>query len=322
MLFLCFNKFLKEYLKKECEHDGFDSTIDVQTIDGFACSVCRTPRADYSQLIQRLGEMFDNESFPYDHVVVDEAQDFGTIGSRGECYDVLANIKLCIEQKKEGTFFLFYDRLQMVQANSLPSVIVDADCKLTLYENCRNTQNIAKASVSLLPPDSRRRPSAIPSKTPIGPAPIIRLATDGTVQKCVEDAIRSTRSDKLVKDIVILTCKTEGTSALSGLLRTDGDRSSFRCGGVDHFVTTCRKFKGLEADAVILVDVDGTSLLDELGELLFYVGSSRARYHLEIVTTATESDIHTFLVQNGKAQRPGREKVTFLNAINCQFPPS
>lgn len=319
VLFLCFNSFLKTHLEQICERDGFKSRIDVQTIDGYACSVCRSAKANYGSLVRELEAMFDNDSFPYDNVVVDEAQDFGTLGNNGECYDVLETIKMCVERKTEGSIFLFYDRLQMVQANRLPSVIEDADCKLTLYENCRNTRNIAKTSVSLLSSGLRgRRPTAVPSNVPSGKAPVIRFATDEAVRSCVEDALGSIRSDATIKDVVVLTCKTETTSALAPFFEVDNkNRTVFKFANQSYLVTTCRKFKGLEADAVVLVDVDRSTLLDESGELLFYVGSSRARYRLEIVTTAANADLRDFLVRNGSAPRPGRELRKFLDAVNC-----
>ena len=48
---------------------------------------------------------------------------------------------------------MFYDAFQLVslRANDtaeLPRVIREADCKLTLYKNCRNTHSIAKAMAS------------------------------------------------------------------------------------------------------------------------------------------------------------------------------
>ena len=47
--------------------------------------------------------------------------------------------------------------------------------------------------------------------------------------------------------------------------------------------TTVRKFKGLEADVVIVVDVDGDSFSTEQKKSAFYVGASRAKIHLDIL---------------------------------------
>ena len=85
-----------------------------------------------------MEEMYFSEVFPYQHIVIDEGQDFGFDDiEEGE---ILDKLKLMVEDK--GTFYVFYDRLQLIQGRKIPSFIEDADCKLTLYRNCRNTENI------------------------------------------------------------------------------------------------------------------------------------------------------------------------------------
>ena len=49
VLFLCFNRFLCEYFKTNYSHDN----ITYNTIDGFACSFCRTETANF-QLLQDI----------------------------------------------------------------------------------------------------------------------------------------------------------------------------------------------------------------------------------------------------------------------------
>ena len=84
-------------------------------------------------------------------------------------------------------------------------------------------------------------------------------------------------------DIVILTCKTESSS----VFRDYAKNGFWRLSGVKF--STCRKFKGLEADAVILVDVDEsiwespTRAYDPEPGLVFYTGASRAKHELRIV---------------------------------------
>ncbi len=126
VLFLCFNSFLRDHLKEICKKERCSGTIDVKTIAEYACSVCHTGESDYGRLIRELDTMFDDKAFPYDHVIVDEAQDFGSLGDY-QTYDVLESLEMCIRQNETGTFFLFYDRLQMIQAKQLPSVIENAD---------------------------------------------------------------------------------------------------------------------------------------------------------------------------------------------------
>ena len=79
--------------------------------------------------------------------------------------------------------------------------------------------------------------------------------------------------------------------------------------------TTCRKFKGLEADAVVVVDMDYDKLLDG-GEQLLYVGSSRARYQLTLVVEMDDEDCNRLLdVMNIKrAKKPGKAVAALYNA--------
>ena len=53
--------------------------------------------------------------------------------------------------------------------------------------------------------------------------------------------------------------------------------------------TTCRKFKGLEADAIIQVDVT-RKILSKVENLNFYVGASRARFFLSILCQMSDED--------------------------------
>lgn len=69
--------------------------------------------------------------------------------------------------------------------------------------------------------------------------------------------------------------------------------------------TSARKFKGLEADAIIIVDVDGEAFADDEDKRLFYVGCSRAKHQLDIVFIGNEDE----LVEAGK----GLSDATFPN---------
>ena len=60
--------------------------------------------------------------------------------------------------------------------------------------------------------------------------------------------------------------------------------------------TTCRKFKGLEADAIILVDLSEHSFKAD-NVLRYYVGASRARLRLALITTM-DDDACTSVLTN------------------------
>lgn len=113
------------------------------------------------------------------------------------------------------------------------------------------------------------------------------------------------------RDIVLLTCKTEATSILSDSVNNGKYRNKY-------LFTTCRKFKGLEADVVILLDVDKTTF-EQGNALIFYVGTSRARIKLEIAAILSDDDCKEILMSilnyRGKIRRAQKDLAGALNAI-------
>ena len=278
VLFLCYNVFLKEYLKNTYKYPY----VHYYTIDGLACKLCDTVRPNYDLLEKKLGEMYDNFSFPYVHVIIDEGQDFGN--DRIDDADLIEYLKMnVIDTKENGTFYLFYDKNQMVQSKKIPSYIEDADCKLTLYKNCRNTQNIATTSMRLL---GTNRKAIIKDGGVLGDIPEMGFVSTK------EDAVKllNYEIDKYIdlgySSITILTCKTEEKSIIADLC----DESKYRYKRGYIKFTTCRKFKGLESDIVIVIDIDKETFLSEMGEQLMYVGTSRARFNLICIVNMSEDD--------------------------------
>jgi len=306
VLFLCFNNQLKRHLAENYSHEN----IDYYTIAGFCCSLCRSAEPDYDMLYRILEGMWENRSFPYQHVIVDEGQDFGS--SAIEEADILEILRSIIEDTKEdGSFYVFYDRLQMVQARRMPKFLEDADCKLTLYRNCRNTENIAKTS---LRPITERNPKLMESCIVGVPARLHYCSNEDLVLAAVDDALDALIKDG-ISDIVILTCKTEAESLLAPHL----EKGMYPAGKKRIRFSTCRKFKGLEADAVILVDIDEDTFLGNDGQnvLLYYVGTSRARLRLDMVTTINQEGCTRVLEGMGK-EKPGKKPFkTLASTLNA-----
>ena len=61
VLFMCFNVKLKEFLEANYHYQN----VDYYTIDGFACQICNTDAADFTDLEYRLLEIGEDRSFPY-----------------------------------------------------------------------------------------------------------------------------------------------------------------------------------------------------------------------------------------------------------------
>lgn len=302
VLFLCYNVQLKEYL----EQNYANESIEFYTIAGFACKMCGTSTPDFDKLKQKLDDMYLSERFPYKHVIIDEGQDFGMDDI--EESDILQGIKDIITDNTEldGTFYIFYDKLQLIQAGRVPKYIEDADCKLTLYRNCRNTENIATTS---LKPVSGREPKLFEGSVTGTPARFI-FCEQNSEEVNVDECLAKMENDGF-KDIVILSCKTEATSCLSPFVKDGLYKNKYR-------FSTCRKFKGLEADTIILVDVDGETFNAD-NVLLFYVGTSRARIKLDIVTSLDNETcrdiLENKLYYQGKIKKPKRDLAKALKAL-------
>ena len=303
VLFLCYNVQLKNYLSENYANEN----IDYYTISGLACKLCNTATPDYDKLKSKLEDLYVFDSFPYSHVVIDEGQDFGM--DAVEETGIIEIIKSIITDVKpeNASFYIFYDKLQLIQAQKIPQYISDADCKLTLYRNCRNTENIATTSLA---PISERKPKLIDGCVKGVPAKLHFCENDESVKGKI-DLIIDMLNGQGVKDIVILTCKTENTSVLSEYINNGIYRNKYR-------FSTCRKFKGLEADAVILIDVSSDTFENE-NSLIYYVGTSRARLWLDIITTMNNEEctdvLQSAFEKRGHIKNPQRDLAAAINAV-------
>lgn len=302
VLFLCYNLQLKNYLADNYPH----TNIDYYTISGLACKLSDSPTPDYNKMKDILEDMYLFNSFPYTHVVIDEGQDFGL--DDVEEANVIGLIKSIVTDTKSdnSSFYIFYDKLQMVLADRVPKYIDEADCKLTLYRNCRNTENIATTSLA---PITERKPKLIPGCVKGVPAKIHYCSSIEAVKDKVDMVIEMYKG-KGIDDIVILTCETENASVLSEEINNCKYKNKYR-------FSTCRKFKGLEADAIILVDVTAQTFVNN--SMIYYVGTSRARLMLDLVTTMSDEDctdvLQSVFEKRGHIKKPKRDFAAAINAI-------
>ena len=303
VLFLCYNAKLKDYLSENYSHEN----IDYYTISGWACKLNNTTTPNYDKMKSVLEDMYIYQSFPYMHVIIDEGQDFGRddVEETG-IIEVIRDIITDVEPE-ESSFYVFYDKLQLVQSRKIPKYISDSDCKLTLYRNCRNTENIATTSLA---PITERKPKLMDGCVKGVPAKLhFCESADKVFEKL--DLLLETLKGQGVIDIIILTCKTENTSMLKNYITSELYKNKYR-------FSTCRKFKGLEADAVVLVDVD-EEIFESENSLIYYVGTSRARLWLDIFTTMNGESctnvLQSVFEKRGYIKNPQKELAAAINAI-------
>ncbi len=296
VLFLCYNSQLKEFLKTNYPHEN----VYYYTIDGLACYMCKTEEPDYNLFKALLESMYCESSFPFQHIVIDEGQDFGRDNIE-EC-DLLGLLRdnVIDDENRHGTFYMFYDKNQMVQSRKVPEYIQNADCRLTLYRNCRNTKHIATTSLRFLNSDKQPKlfDAAIEGNLPRMAIVRDRDAAIETLNNLIDYYLEQGCSN-----ITILTCKTEQKS----ILCEEASKGKYLYKGIKYPFTTCRKFKGLEDNVIILVDIDADIILRDEDRNL-YVGASRAKYELAMVAIMSEDECKEVIQQKELFAKKNFEK--------------
>lgn len=272
VLYLCFNEFLLAYVKEyyATEH------ITFHNIRTLAEELMPESNYDISEIIPRFREYFqqdyDDTAWSYQHVVIDEGQDIPA--------DILEHISILVDML-DGHYYVFYDKNQYIMMHqSTHWLDTYGDCRLVLYKNCRNTADIARTVGTTV--DSIKKDAYINELA--GIKPVGSFYEDiNELQSIVRNFVSLMIQDKLkYEDIVILTT----TSVKNSMLHVDMNINSVPISiepKKNHVLfTSVRKFKGLEAKAVLLIDVVVNKLDDELHKRLVYVGASRANTYLQL----------------------------------------
>lgn len=275
VIFLCFNKLLVGYLKNKFS----DEMPRVKFTNLYAlASAALDKEADEEDVNIFLNNYDQYDSWKYKHIIIDEGQDFSE-----------EQIKLLYDIAKieEGCFYVFYDKNQLVQQRNSLSWAKGIECRLILTRNCRNTRCIAETSGLPIDFTDIKMRLNIQGRKPN----LYILKTNNEYIDTISKLIRSYTDQGFTKDkITILTCKTRESSILSdstsiGSYRLCEDRSEK---GI--LFTTAKKFKGLESDVIIFVDIDANTFKDAESRRVFYVGSSRARNFLDLVTVLSDKE--------------------------------
>jgi superfamily I DNA/RNA helicase len=159
---------------------------------------------------------------------------------------------------------------------------------LELDINCRNTRRIvafATNAAHILTEPSELAPLGRPPRMIVAPS---QAAIAGLVQNEIR---RLLEDHRLRPDQIVLIGPTAWKngclgrwSSIAGAKLTDS-AAEWRSGGVI-LSTTARRFKGLEADVVILYDLHGIGPLFTKSDL--YVALTRARSHIVLVTQSSD----------------------------------
>ena len=286
VLLLCFNRPLAAYLRSGA--DGYE----VETFHefcgkmarraGFAFEEPTTPgHQDFWEttapnlLVDTLGRLPEAR---YDAIVVDEGQDF--------MLDWWTCLDLALKEGGEGTLYAFYDPNQNISNRHPPEALEIIPNRL--LHNCRNTGNIARYIAGLIGEQALVRPGA-PDGAPVeeitcgDPAALARRVSERLERLVQEDDVRP-------QDIGIISTRRLENSPFA----EDRRAGRFRFVGLGDphaakgrrsrpriVFDTLERFKGLERDVVVLLDLPGSKRAVTAARL--YVGASRAKHLLVVV---------------------------------------
>ena len=286
-LFVCYNKALAEWLRSSMP-ERYASSITVRHFHGLCSDWCRRAKLPFHpsdddgdqfwkhKASDLLGQAVDRLPWRFDAVVVDEGQDFYS--------DWWFPLELINRQGDAGPFYVFYDPAQNLFVSE-DLAIPDLGKPFELPTNCRNTKNIASLCSKIRRVPIRTRPNA-----PEGVVCDVQVAPHGDAQRrlCHEYLSDWIGNGKLKpSQVAILGPRDKANSSLAqqnsiGRISLTGDPQRWQANeGV--LYATVRSFKGLEADAVIMVDVVKPDSVAYFKTSDFYVGCSRAKHLLAVL---------------------------------------
>lgn len=305
VLFLCFNAFLRDHLKEQYENEHLTIT-NLESLYTQKTRLTLPFGVENADLKEEILTEFlisgEENGLDYRHIIIDEGQDFSS--------DHLEAL-YSIAREHDGCYYVFYDKLQFVQGKRFPAWIDNMECRLVLSRNCRNTKEIAITStrpVGIAENKIKTRYDLADNEM-LFSKPKLYLLTD---KEALKDAL-NLLINKYVKagvprdSIVVLSLKAEGSSILQDgdMVLSQQNRLSAKRETNCIWFTTVRKFKGLEAEAVICIDVDDMSLEGERQKNAFYVGTSRAQSYLEILTVMPDNDAIMSFAETISGSKPG-----------------
>lgn len=272
VLYLCFNEFLVSYLKEHYKDTG----IIFHNIRSLAEELMPHVECSISEIIPRFTEYFQNEYddclWSYNNVVIDEGQDIPE--------SILEHISILTDMLN-GHYYVFYDKNQYIMMHkSTHWLDTYGDCRLVLYKNCRNTAEIARTIGTTV--ENIKKDVYINDLSGIIPKGSFYKMPKELIA-VVSDFVTRMLQDKLkVEDVVILTIDSVKNSMLQNNMHIGSIPISTTPKKGHILFTSVRKFKGLEAKAILLIDIYVDKLDDELHKRLIYVGCSRASTYLQM----------------------------------------
>lgn len=286
VLLLCHGRPLADWLARETA--AADGAVDVRTFDEIEDGIARgdiRDEVDRRFLSLSPRTLATPKLNAYDAVIVDEAQDVAT--------HRLARVERFLRQPDGGFVLLLWDDHQVLYREH--AELPDGYLQVDLDQNLRNTRDIHRLARVF------RTAGVWATPHPDGPAVALDLIDDSnTLVAEVDRVVAEARCDAHVTQGNIAVLIASGVDGMREQFRerqTLGgapvvrDASDWAPDGDRVLIDSVRRFRGLEAEVVVLVGVE--ALLEEplpwLDDIL-YVALTRARAWVSVVGTGAELD--------------------------------
>ena len=273
VLFLCFNIPLSKYLNhvlREWEK------IHVHAHHQFCLDIAKkvgVPTPDknssnyWDEVPYILLEVLEKSpNTRYDAIIIDEGQDFKD--------DWLEIIEDCLKDHENGFFYIFYDDNQTIYRKNLDGLRKIDKASFRLFENIRNSKPIFAGSSAFYQGETLE--SLGPEGLDIDWIEVRRQQRDKELEKTLNKLINNEGIAET--EIAILTAKSHKN--YEGFFV--GRYKFCKADELDsnHIVLdSIHRFKGLEREVVILIDLNAALNREQL----LYVGFSRARSLLFVI---------------------------------------
>ena len=290
ILFLCFNRALKDVLEIKFKND---KNVNAINYDSLAVQMgdhdfVKENYGKFDVLREHFHHTISNmEKFPYLHIVIDEAQDL-----EESWIELLASTN-------PKHFYLFYDRNQDIfqDRKDVPNWMIDIDCRLSLHTNCRNTKEIAHFANCHISPLQHSQTEVVLRGVEGNKKPhIIFYKNVNTVKQFIGQQVAEWQANDIdvsenCRIVSLHSSRDKGDyKSISTNLGIKKGKYLLKTikGNVNIPAISASKIKGLESDYIFITDVDLERYTDESFLKRMYIASSRAKHELYVFVKITD----------------------------------
>jgi DNA helicase IV len=284
-LLLCFNRPLADWLDQQLPAK-FRELVSIDTFHRLCSTFCKQAKIPFNgsagddefwsftapDLLEQACKTLGPE-LKFEAIVVDEGQDF---------HELWWMALEKVQRAADAAFplYVFYDPKQNIYI-SQPTLPSNLAGPFVLPTNCRNTRLIARLCGEII-----HETIDVHEEAPNGSAPRIVMAVSDTdvVKRAREQVQEWCLRER--GNVAVLTPTDPGKewpASFGNIPLTDNFDHWRASNGV--LLSTCRRFKGLEADALVLAGIPKPDTKKYFTNADYYVAASRGKHLLTVITT-------------------------------------